>query len=98
MRTEQAAQNQDYHAFVNRVYKHNKRKNRWTLGKIKTWNNIAKTDFSIGHNLIPIEYIIMIDEINQITDGTSKQAKSSKLNEHGIPPQKRLFIKNSSLS
>ena len=35
----------------------------------------------------------MIDEINQITDGTSKQAKSSELNEHGISPKKRLFIK-----
>ena len=35
----------------------------------------------------------MIDEINQITDGTSKQAKSSKLDEHDIQPQKRLFIK-----
>ena len=54
---------------------------------------MAKTDFSIGHNFKPNEYIIMIDEINQITDGTSKQAKSSKLDEHGIPPQKRLFIK-----
>ena len=54
---------------------------------------MAKTDISIGHNFKPIEYIIMIDEINQITDGTSKQAKSSKLDEHGIPPQKRLFIK-----
>ena len=31
----------------------------------------------------------MIDEINQITDGTSKQAKSSELNEHGIPPQNK---------